>query len=126
MCSSDLMKKILIVEDEPMVAKALSIRLESAGYLSEIAYDAATALMQFRKHEPDMVLLDINLPAGDGFKVAERILKRSSTDMPIIFITASKDPQLLEKARNMGAAGYFEKPYDAQELLDAIEEILQA
>lgn len=120
------MKKILIVEDEPMVAKALSIRLESAGYQAEIAYDAATALMQFRKHEPDMVLLDINLPAGDGFKVAERIFEQSPAILPIIFITASKDPQLLEKARDMGAAGYFEKPYDARELLDAIEEILQA
>ena len=73
-----------------------------------------------------MVLLDINLPAGDGFGVAERIFEQSSTALPIIFITASKDPDFLEKARDMGAAGYFEKPYEAQELLDAIKEILEA
>ena len=119
------MKKILIIEDEPLVAKALSIRLKSAGYSSSIAYDAATGLMQFKKTEPDMVLLDINLPAGDGFMVAERIFEQSPTMLPIIFITASKDPQLLQKAKDMGAAGYFEKPYEAQELLDAIAEILE-
>lgn len=118
------MKKILIIEDEPLVAKALSIRLKSAGYSASIAYDAATGLMQAKKIQPDMVLLDINLPAGDGFMVAERIYEQLPILIPIIFITASKDSELLQKAKDIGAAGYFEKPYDAKELLGAIEEIL--
>lgn len=118
------MKSILIIEDEPLVAKALSIRLKTAGYKSTTAYDAATGLMAFKKTQPDMVLLDINLPAGDGFMVAERIMEQSSTMLPIIFITASKNPEFLNIAKDMGAAGFFEKPYEAKELMAAIEEIL--
>lgn len=118
------MKTILIIEDEPLVAKALSIRVKSAGYRVSTAYDAATGLMQAKKIQPDMVLLDVNLPAGDGFMVAERIMAQLEIMIPIIFITASKDPELLQRAKDMGAAGFFEKPYDAKELLDAIKEIL--
>ena len=120
----ETMKSILIIEDEPLVAKALSIRLKSEGYKSTTAYDAATGLMAFKKTQPDMVLLDINLPAGDGFMVAERIMEQSSTMVPIVFITASKNPEFLEMARDMGAVGFFEKPYEPKELMDAIEEIL--
>ncbi|MCW8926883.1 MAG: response regulator [Xanthomonadales bacterium] len=118
------MKKILIIEDDARVAQALSVRLKSAGYRANTAYDAATGLMQAKKIQPDLVLLDINLPAGDGFMVAERIMEQLETMVPIVFITASKSAELLQRAKDMGAAGYFEKPYDAKELLDAIEEIL--
>ena len=119
------MKTILIIEDDPLVAKALSIRVKSAGYKAAIAYDAATGLIVARKTQPDLVLLDINLPAGDGFLVAERLMMQFPTIVPIIFVTASKDPELLQRAKDIGAAGFFEKPYEAQELLDAIEEILE-
>lgn len=118
------MKSILIIEDDPLVAKALSIRVKSAGYSTSTAYDAVTGLIMARKIQPDLVLLDINLPGGDGFLVAERIMEQLPVIVPIIFITANKDPELLERAKNMGAAGYFEKPYEAHELLEAIAGIL--
>lgn len=73
-----------------------------------------------------MVLLAINLPAGDGFMVAERLMEQLETLIPIIFITASKDPTFLQRAKDMGAAGFFEKPYESKELLEAIKDIFQS
>lgn len=118
------MKSILIIEDDLMVAKALTIRVKMAGYQASMAHDAATGVIMAKKIVPDMVLLDINLPAGNGFLVAERIMTQLPTIVPIIFITASKDPDFLQRAKDLGAAGYFEKPYDPEELLEAIKEIL--
>ena len=119
------MKTILIIEDDMMIAKALSIRIKFAGYKASMAHDAATGVIMARKIEPDLVLLDINLPAGNGFLVAERIWTQLPMIVPIIFLTASKDPDFLQKAKDMGAAGYFEKPYEADELIGAITEILE-
>ena len=73
---------------------------------------------------PDLVLLDIGLPGGDGFTVAEKIQSLVRTPIPMIFITASKQPGFRQKANELGAAGYFEKPYEAEELLAAIQAAL--
>ena len=118
------MKSILIIEDDQMIAKALTIRVKLAGYKAAMAHDAATGVIMAKKNLPDLVLLDINLPAGNGFIVAERIMTQLPTIVPIIFLTASKDPEFLQKAKDMGAAGFYEKPFEAQELIDAIKEIL--
>ena len=115
------MKKILIVEDDQNIAKALSVRLKSAGYEVTVAPDAMSGVSSALKTQPDLVLLDISLPAGTGFTVADRIQKLLPTATPFIFLTASKQPGLREKAEELGALGFFEKPYDAEELLDAIE-----
>jgi DNA-binding response OmpR family regulator len=115
------MKKILIVEDDPNIAKALSIRLKNAGYEVSVAPDALTAVEVAVKREPDLVLLDISLPAGDGFSVAERIQSLLPTATPLIFLTASKKPGLREKAKELGAAAFFQKPYEAEDLLGAIQ-----
>jgi DNA-binding response OmpR family regulator len=115
------MKKILIVEDDPNISKALSIRLKNAGYDVSVAPDAVTAVGAAVKKTPDLVLLDISLPAGDGFTVAERIQALIPTATPIIFLTASRKPGLREKAKELGAAAFFQKPYEADDLLGAIQ-----
>jgi DNA-binding response OmpR family regulator len=115
------MKKILIVEDDQNIAKALAIRLKSAGYEVTVAPDAMTGVAAALKTQPDLALLDISVPAGNGFTVAEKIQELVASATPIIFLTASKQPGLRQKAQNLGAAGFFEKPYDAGELLAAIQ-----
>jgi DNA-binding response OmpR family regulator len=114
------MKKILIVEDDQNIAKALSIRLKNAGYEVSIAPDALTAVESAVKKAPDLVLLDISLPAGDGFTVAERIQSLIPTATPLIFLTASQKPGLRDKAKELGATAFFHKPYQADDLLAAI------
>jgi DNA-binding response OmpR family regulator len=115
------MKKILIVEDDRNIASALSIRLKNAGYEVSVAPDALTGVETAIKKLPDLVLLDISLPAGNGFTVAERIQSLIPTATPLIFLTASNKPGLREKAKELGAAAFFHKPYRADDLLGAIQ-----
>ena len=117
-------KQVLIIEDDQKIAMALALRLKAAGYGTTTAYDALTGLNAAINNPPALVLLDISMPAGDGFSVAERIQSLIPTPTPIIFLTASKKPDFREKAKKMGAAGYFEKPYEAEELFGAIRQAL--
>jgi DNA-binding response OmpR family regulator len=117
-------KQILIIEDDQKIALALALRLKAAGYGATTTYDALTGLNAAVRNPPALVLLDISMPAGDGFSVAERIQALIPTPTPIIFLTASKQPGFKEKAEKLGAAGYFEKPYEAEELFGAIRQAL--
>ena len=119
------MRKILIVEDDKSIVMALTVRLRAAGYAVIVAFDAIMAVSMALKQHPDLVLLDISMPGGNGFMVAERLQNSSITaGVPMLFRTASKQPGLREKAEALGAAGFFEKPYEAHELLDAIAKAL--
>jgi len=116
------MKTVLLVEDDKKITLAIGIRLKAMGYEVASAADAVGAVAQARKSKPDVVLIDINLPGGDGFMVAERLqnlLQTSST--PLIFITASKQAGLKDRAKELGAVAFLEKPFDATQLADAIE-----
>jgi DNA-binding response OmpR family regulator len=117
------MKKILIVEDDQKIAMALVIRLKANGYNASIAPDAIAGASQARALKPDLILLDISLPGGDGFQLAETFLRMPETNgTPVIFITASKNPELMQKVMELGAIGLFEKPFDTEKLLGSIDD----
>ena len=116
--------KILIVEDDRKIAMALTLRLRAGGQDVLLAYDAVTGLDSAIKNQPDLVLLDIGLPAGNGLVVAERIQILVPRLTPIIFLTASRQPGLREEAIALGAAGFLEKPYNSENLLTTIENAL--
>lgn len=119
------MKTILIVEDNPKIAKAIGARLKYHGYAVRIASDAPSALIQARKHEPDVAILDISIPGGNGLDVAENLqLNVCEKTLPVIFITASKDPALKERASKLHASAFLEKPFSAQQLVAAIDNAL--
>jgi DNA-binding response OmpR family regulator len=119
--------KILVVEDDKNIALALAVRLRAAGYDVITAPDAVLAVSLALKHRPDLILLDLLMPGGNGFLVAERIQDlEAMLGVPCIFLTASKQPGLREQARRLGAAGFFEKPYNAGALLATIRETLEA
>ncbi|PWU15751.1 MAG: hypothetical protein C5B50_14900 [Verrucomicrobia bacterium] len=117
-------RKILIVEDDEQIALGLAVRMQSAGYETTVAHDAIAGLRKAVEQRPDLVLLDISMPAGDGFGVAERIQLRIPVPIPIIFLTASKKADLRKRAENLGAIGFFEKPYRAEALLTAVQRAL--
>ncbi len=115
-------KRILIVDDERDIVKALTIRLQRAGYEVVTAFDGARGIFMAHKERPDLIILDIRMPAGNGFSVAEKL--RQSMDapaIPVIFLTGSPEMDSEKKAMDLGARFYIKKPYDAEELLDAIE-----
>ena len=114
-------KKILIVEDDPDINKVLKIRLRAAGYSVVCAEDGLQGLLSCVNHHPDLLLLDISLPAGDGFSIIERArLRPEFAQTPFLMITASRRPELRTRALALGASAFFEKPYDASELLREI------
>src|SRR6266446_4226545 len=113
-------KRILIIEDDLRIATALSIRLEAAGYEVLTANDGLQGLKIVLENSPDLILMDIWMPVGLGFSVAQRLQDLGLGGIPIIFITASKQKGLREIADNLGAVAFFEKPYDPAELLAAI------
>jgi DNA-binding response OmpR family regulator len=119
-------KKILIVDDERDIVKALTIRLGASGYQVVSAYDGAQGVFLAHKEKPDLILLDIRMPSGDGFSVAEKLKQTSrTTRIPILFLTGSPEREAEEKALALGARFYIKKPYDPEELLDAIKRALE-
>jgi CheY-like chemotaxis protein len=119
------MKTVLLVDDDNIFLLTIGVRLKSMGYTVCTAKDAANAISAVRKNSPDVVVLDVSLPAGDGFLVAHRLQNLiGSAATPIIFITASEKADLRERAMNAGAAAFLNKPFDATTLADAIEAAL--
>jgi CheY-like chemotaxis protein len=119
------MKTVLLVDDDNTVLLGTGVRLKSMGYIIYTAKDAVSAVSAVRQCAPDVVVLDISLPAGDGFLVADRLqMLVGSVATPIIFMTASENPALRERAMKLGAVGFLKKPFDATSLADAIESAL--
>lgn len=114
--------KVLLVEDDKKLSIAVGMRIKSFGHNCTFAQDAITAVSQAVEHKPDLIIIDINLPGGDGFLVAERLRSLANgSQAEIIFITASKKPGLRQRANEAGASAFLEKPFDSARLLDAIE-----
>jgi DNA-binding response OmpR family regulator len=119
-------KKILIVDDERDIVKTLMIRLQGAGYEVVTAFDGAQGIFVAHKEKPDLILLDIRMPAGNGFSVAEKLKHSMNTSsIPVIFLTGSPEKNAEERAMTLGARFYIKKPYDPEELLDAIKRALE-
>jgi DNA-binding response OmpR family regulator len=117
-------KRILIVEDDQKIAMGLVLRMKAAGFEPTVAADAISGVRSAVNQRPDLVLLDISLPAGNGFSVAEGIQRSIPTPVPIIFLTASKLPEFRLRAQELGGVGFFEKPYEAEALIAAVNHAL--
>lgn len=120
-------KKILVADDEAEVAHGLRDRLVCAGYEVTLALDGLQATMQAIASQPDLILLDIGMPAGPGHVVAERLRMIDATcRIPIIALTPSSGALT---SRPWGAAGQWRsiaKPLDPQALLAAVAQELAA
>jgi CheY-like chemotaxis protein len=119
------MKTVLLIDDDNVFLLTIGVRLKSMGYTVCTAKDAVNAISAVQKNNPDVIVLDVSLPAGDGFLVADRLRNLISTALPpIIFVTASEKPGLRERAMKLGAVEFLNKPFDATTLVDAIEAAL--
>lgn len=118
-------KKILIVEDEVMIVKVLTLRLEGLGYKIVAAYDGEEGLDMARKEKPDLMILDVGLPKIDGNTLCELIKSDPSTKhVRVIVLTGNKLVENMEKSFSAGADVYVNKPYDWQRLMAHIHELL--
>jgi DNA-binding response OmpR family regulator len=118
-------KKILIVDDDPDIRQGMNVRLKANHYDTFFAADAFSSMVEARKHEPDLIILDLGLPAGDGFIVMERLKKIPSLAViPIIVISARDVRVNRERAVKAGAKAFLQKPVDDAELLAVIRQAL--
>jgi len=118
-------QKILIVDDDANLRQALRLRLRANHYDTVHAVDGYSAIAQAYKERPDLIILDLGLPAGDGFVVLDRLQRDDKlSDIPVVVLTA-RDPQSSEeRAFAAGATAFFQKPADNGELLDMIRAAL--
>jgi DNA-binding response OmpR family regulator len=127
------MQTILIVDDEPEITRVTRGYLERAGYGVLTAGDARTALATFRREEPDLVVLDLNLPTPpgrqplDGLDVARRIRQTSGPagSTPIIMLTARVDEMDRVIGLELGADDYVPKPFSPRELVARVRAVLR-
>jgi DNA-binding response OmpR family regulator len=118
-------KKILIVDDDPEMRLALHIRLKANNYDVAVAVDGVSGIAETRKHMPDLILLDLGLPAGDGFTVLERLaINDSLAHIPVIVVSGRDRAANKDRAIKAGAKVFLQKPVKNAELLYAIEQTL--
>jgi DNA-binding response OmpR family regulator len=107
--------KILIVDDDVELVGLLSFALETAGYAVVTAFDGREALASVRKHEPDLIILDVNLPSQDGFQVLAEC--RRISQVPVIMLTVRATEQDEIQGLDLGADDYLRKPFSPRALL---------
>lgn len=116
-------KTILIVDDDVDLVKTLGCLLEAEGFDTLIAYEGIRAVEKANKHLPDLILLDLQMPAGTGQTVLSSLRSRNETrKIPVIILTALDDPSLETAARQAGAQEFLKKPCDPEVLLQKIRE----
>lgn len=119
------MSKILVIEDDFDIAKVLKMRLSSKGYDVVLAGDGVQGVRLASKEKPDLIILDLMLPGGHGSVVLQNIrLHACSGYIPVIVLTGAGSEEFKYKILEAGVDAYMEKPYDADELLAAVDRIL--
>jgi DNA-binding response OmpR family regulator len=118
-------KKILIVDDDPHLLLGLAPRLQANSYSVVTAADAISAVAVARNEAPDLIILDLGLPGGDGFLVIERIRNLAAlASTPIIVLSAWDPAGNRKRSLDAGAVAFFQKPPDNHEFLTAIRQAL--
>ena len=124
-------KKILVVDDNAVIIRTLSMKLKSSGYDVLTASDGAEAVSTVRRERPDLILLDLSFPpdvahgggvAWDGFLIMNWLKRMDEAQgIPIIIITGGDGAQLKERSMAAGAVDFFPKPIDNDQLLNSIQ-----
>jgi CheY-like chemotaxis protein len=131
--ATPLGKKVLIVDDDAVILKTTSVKLESQGYAVVTANDASSAIRAARQEQPDLILLDLSFPpdvgavAWDGFRIMGWLRRlEEARDIPVIVVTGRDAASCKERSLAAGAVAFFPKPVEAGPLLTAIEQHTQA
>ena len=120
-------RKALVVEDEQDTGLLLAEHLRRWGYEPTVLTDGTPAIPWVREHQPDLILLDLLLPGMDGFTICENLkLERQTNLIPIIMITSRTAEKHRNRAKELGVDVYLGKPYQEEELLRHLRELVSA
>ena len=118
--------RVLIIEDEPLIAKNIGLYLNNHDYeVAAFAYDVDEALYQLKRQPPDFAIIDINLECDkDGIDIAQHINQHNF--IPFIFLTSYSDKDTLDRAKKTNPSGFIVKPFNEKTLYATIEIALAA
>jgi len=117
------MKKVLLVEDEKLLAEIMSETLESRGFQVSVEHNGNSGVAAYHRIQPDICVLDVMMPEMDGYSVAKEI-RSENPDIPIIFVTAKSQMEDLKKGFESGANDYLKKPFSIEELIVRMDALL--
>lgn len=118
--------KILLVDDQPFFNKLHSDMLRPHGYHVLVATNGLEGVELAKEHHPDLILLDVEMPGLDGFGVCEILKKtRYTSDIPVVMLTATRDPKLNQRAFEVGAAATVQKSIKVERILNIVQVVLQ-
>ena len=119
-------KRILVADDDPGMRLALAIRLRANNYEVSCAGDGMSVVDEARRHTPDLILLDLGMPGGDGFTVLNMLQSEDSeASIPVIVLSGRNKATHQDRALDAGASIFLQKPADTDQLLIAIERVLR-
>ncbi|MCC8182392.1 MAG: response regulator transcription factor [Clostridiales bacterium] len=116
--------KILVIEDERLLADSLKTLLEAQGFQADVAYDGEAGAEYAELGVYDLLILDVMMPRMDGFQLARRV-RRQHNSVPILMLTAKSDVTDRVEGLNAGADYYLTKPFDTRELLACVNALLR-
>ena len=115
--------KALVVDDDRVLADLVAFTLRREGFQVILAYDGKAAVQQWQAFQPDLVVLDVNLPRLDGFAVCQHI--RAESTIPIIMLTVREDEDDIVHGLQLGADDYIQKPFSPRQLVARIQAVLR-
>jgi two-component system alkaline phosphatase synthesis response regulator PhoP len=119
------MTRVLVIDDEAPIRLLCRVNLEAEGMEVLEASDGPSGLEEARREKPDVILLDVMMPALDGWRVAEQLLDAASTqDIPIIFLTARAEFRDRARGLDIGGVDYVTKPFNPLELAALVRDLL--
>lgn len=117
-------RKILVVDDDEHILRSLAQYLELEDFDVTTASGGAEALERFAESRPDLMVLDVMMPGMDGFEVLQKIRQDTETSaLPVLMLTARDQHADIMKGYQMGATSYLVKPFNLDELVEAINEV---
>ena len=117
--------RLLLVDDEPELAKALAVRFTASGFVCETAANGQEALGRIQRSRPDALVVDLLMPVMDGYELCRRLKADQATaDIPVIVLTAVPEHVMAQRLERLGTVRVLHKPFDSNELLSAVRSVL--
>lgn len=119
-------KKILIIDDDKTMVTLMTALLRKGGHSVSASFDAASGFMVAQKERPDLILLDLQMPAGGGAATWKRLQNSGHTSaIPVVYVTATSPAGFAAEAEAQGAAGFIRKPFEPESFLARVEEFFK-
>lgn len=114
-------KRVLVIDDDKTLVTLMTALLRKGGYQVLSAFDGVSGFMIAQKERPDLILLDLQMPAGGGEAVWKRLCASTHTSgIPVVYVTATSTPGFAAEVEAQGAAGFIRKPFDPETFVERV------